>query len=292
MEFFLENNDLKVVVDKKGAELIKVLDKNDDSNYIWDANPKYWSKHSPNLFPIIGVLENNYYIHNDKKFILSKHGFAREKEFDLLSKEEKRLILELKEDNDTFSKYPFKFIFQVAFELLDRKLKITYRIQNLSDEDMYFSVGGHPAIACPFLTDRGIEDYYIEFEEDKDKVRFEVELKSGMVDLSKEDKLLIEDNKYYLKNTSFNKDAIILKVDEVGELKIKNIVNKKTIKMKFNDFDYVGIWSKSAAPFVCIEPWNGLPDVIGRKRNLKEKEGIKNLKPSKTIEYNYTIEFM
>jgi galactose mutarotase-like enzyme len=83
MRYYLENDDLLVAVDKKGAELVSLLDKKDSYEFLWQGNEKYWIGHSPVLFPIVGALRGGCYHFEGKTYPLQNHGFAREKEFSL-----------------------------------------------------------------------------------------------------------------------------------------------------------------------------------------------------------------
>jgi galactose mutarotase-like enzyme len=58
----------------------------------------------------------------------------------------------------------------------------------------------------------------------------------------------------------------------------------------YKDYNYLGLWAKPKANFVCIEPWLGLADVLETDQDLKTKEGIINLDPNKTFSAQYTIE--
>ena len=48
------------------------------------------------LFPIVGRLKNDIYFYKDKKYSLSQHGFARDKEFELIKKEDDFIEFSLK----------------------------------------------------------------------------------------------------------------------------------------------------------------------------------------------------
>ena len=57
----------------------------------------------------------------------------------------------------------------------------------------------------------------------------------------------------------------------------------------FAGFPYLGIWTMPNAPYVCIEPWYGLPSTKGQDADLKTKEGILSLEPEKTFQCLYKI---
>ena len=55
---FLENEFLRVAINEFGAELTSIVRKSDQSEYVWNADPAFWGKHAPLLFPIIGRLKD------------------------------------------------------------------------------------------------------------------------------------------------------------------------------------------------------------------------------------------
>ncbi len=58
----LENEYLLVEIATKGAELQKIYNKKEDFDYLWGGDPNVWSSHAPNLFPIIGRLNEHKHI--------------------------------------------------------------------------------------------------------------------------------------------------------------------------------------------------------------------------------------
>ena len=77
-------------------------------------------------------------------------------------------------------------------------------------------------------------------------------------------------------------------------MKSKSLVlkNRKTdhaIKVDFPDCPYLAIWHKPDAPFLCIEPWAGLPDNVDTNYDFAAKEGIMALAPHKEYSNIHTI---
>lgn len=50
----IENDYLRVSVDDHGAELCSIFDKVHNREVIWQADPAYWKRHAPVLFPNVG----------------------------------------------------------------------------------------------------------------------------------------------------------------------------------------------------------------------------------------------
>ena len=53
----------------------------------------------------------------------------------------------------------------------------------------------------------------------------------------------------------------------------------------------LGLWHtpKTDAPFICIEPWHGLPSMDGVIEDLKNQKGVIKLGANKTYDNFYTI---
>ena len=81
----LSNDRITIQVSEHGAELCSLISNKTGREYLWQADPIFWKRHSPVLFPIVGGLWDNTYRNEGKKFSLSQHGFARDLDFKLKS---------------------------------------------------------------------------------------------------------------------------------------------------------------------------------------------------------------
>lgn len=277
----ISNTNLSAQINHFGAELFS-LQNRDNKEYIWEGNPAFWGKHSPILFPIVGTLKNNSYQHEGKEYHLPRHGFARDMEFKLIGKSENSATFSLTSSEESSKVYPFDFELQVIYTLEGNQLIIGYHIINNDDCVMPFSIGAHPAFALP----KPFENYSLAFEHPENLTSFELEN-----DLLSDTTTTIEmiENKVPLTYSLFEKDALIFK-----ELQSKNITileNKKPLlRVQFDDFPNLGIWTKNNAPFLCIEPWLGYSDTVHSSGNILEKEGIQLLEAKKIFHCNFSIE--
>lgn len=60
----LKNENLKIEVNLHGAELKSLYKMDTDTEYLWCADPAYWNRTSPVLFPFVGGVKNGVYRHN------------------------------------------------------------------------------------------------------------------------------------------------------------------------------------------------------------------------------------
>ena len=55
----LENQRLCVEISEMGAEVTRIYDKKKGAELLWEADPLYWKRHSPVLFPNVGKTYRN-----------------------------------------------------------------------------------------------------------------------------------------------------------------------------------------------------------------------------------------
>jgi len=259
------------------------------NEYMWDANPEIWKSFAPVLFPIIGALKNNCYTYKGNKYSIPKHGFIRNNSnLEIESKTSDTLTLKYKYNEETLKMYPFMFVFSISFHLHDNTLTINQKIENLGKKEMLFSIGAHPAFKCPIQENQNYEDYYIEFEEKE--IASTWELAEGGLTSGKTHLVLHHTNKLPLTKSLFNSDALIFKNLKSKKVCLKNLINRNNITIHFTDFNYLGIWAKPNASFVCIEPWLGITDDVNCTGKLENKEGMIKLEQKKTFTADYSIE--
>jgi galactose mutarotase-like enzyme len=286
--FVLENQLLKIAVNPIGAELDSVFHKEFELEYMWSGDSDFWGKKSPVLFPIVGSLKDNTYYFEGNKYQLSRHGFARERVFILEKQDADSLIFTLQYDSDTLKKYPFKFLFQIKYKLVENKLSVTYIVENQSLTTMPFSVGAHPAFKIPLADDTTYEDYFLEINKKETFGRYPFSI-DGLIE-SKSNIFLEDDSKISLKKELFYADAVVLKDMKSTKMSIKSDKTKHGLTMDFEGFPYFGIWAAKDAPFVCLEPWCGIADTVLTTQNIVEKEGINLLEVGGVFESTWSIE--
>lgn len=283
----LQNDELKVTLSSKGAELMSIIDKKDQTEYIWQGNPDYWAYHAPHLFPVVGGLNDNMLSVDGNQHPLNRHGFARTSTFRRIESAPQQAIFELRYNQETLAAYPYKFEFQVIYFLTGRSLKVLYKVINLDTKDIYFSVGAHPGFNVPLSKDDNFEDYYIEFQNQE-------ELKSHQLSdkglFNGETILVSTSNKHLeLSYDLFEKDALVFKYLSSRSVILKSKKSDKQVKVDFPYFNYLGLWSKNNAPFVCIEPWLGCADTDGEVVDISKKEAMQHLKHGHVFETDFTI---
>ncbi len=279
MKITIKDKNHSATINSFGAELESFY--KDDINYIWTIDEHYWNRTSPVLFPIVGRLKNDTYTVDGKKYNLPRHGFARNYEFNVIAYSDNSVLFSLKSNEETLKIYPFEFELQLHYSLNQNELMAGYKVINHSNQKMPFNIGAHPAFSIP--TD--FEEYSLQFNQNDlfTTYHLENELFNGK-------STLIEntDNTIRLEYALFEKDALVFKnLHSTSVSILKN--NKSYITVNYEDFPYLGIWTKVNAPFLCIEPWMGHADNTTANGFIFEKESIQILYPNKTFECNFRI---
>ena len=286
MEYKISNNFISATIKDFGAELCSLKRNAVDTEYIWQADENFCGRHSPILFPIVGKLIDDEYIYENKTYRMGQHGFARDNIFKLYESKKNYLCFKLEQNEQTLEKYPFNFELYLSYKLFENNLKISYKVINKSNKTMPFSIGAHPAFNWPLDNERK-QDSYFEFK-DAEKLERLPLTKNGI----SEDKETISlcNNIMALNKKVFKNDALVLENLKNKTILLKNDLNDKFIKVEFEGFPYLGLWSKPhGAPFICIEPWHGIADFMDHNKKIEEKKGIKFLKRDEIFETNYTI---
>src|SRR6478609_11596681 len=128
MDYQVENQHLSVKIKSKGAELFRILNKQTQVEYMWGADPKFWAKSSPVLFPIVGTLKENSYRYQNKNYTLSRHGFARDEEFQMENQQKDSIVFLLTSSSSSKEKYPFDFELRIKYEVKDQSLSTQYEV--------------------------------------------------------------------------------------------------------------------------------------------------------------------
>ena len=282
----LSNEQLTVAVSDMGAELRSVKDNATGYEYMWQADPAYWGRTAPVLFPVVGSYRDKTSFYDGKKYTLGQHGFARDSEFWLFAHSPTELWFAIKDSPATKEHYPFRFMLAVGYRLEGRKVTVSFHVHNRDTRCIYFSLGAHPAFNCPLSSSRLLFDT-------------QQDLKSGILGaggtLSSREKLLHlvsegDCGALPLSPSLFDEDALILEHNQAHRVSLVTEENKKLVDVAF-EAPVFGIWSPAGkdAPFVCIEPWYGRCDSEDFSGSLKEREYGQVLEASEGFSVCYEI---
>lgn len=287
----MENEVIKVAVCDHGAELFSLYDKVNDREVLWQADPKYWARHAPVLFPFVGKCIGGYYTHKGVQYKIGQHGFARDMEFEFLGQTENSISHVLKWTDDTYEKYPFKFELKITHVIEGKQLAVQWEVKNVGDDRMYFSIGGHPAFNVPVREGEKKTDYYVTFGGEKTLKYVRIDLSCAAADYENPMTLVLDDNKLKITENMFEQDALVFDEHEVKKVGIAFPDGSPYVTMTCEQIPSFGVWSMPMpdTPFVCLEPWIGRCDNKGFDGELKDKYAVQSLEAGKTFNAQYEI---
>jgi len=288
MAIVLINQEIQVIIEEKGAELTSMKMNSSNMEYIWIGDPTYWSRHAPILFPIVGKVVNGTYHVDGKKYHMGQHGFARDREFEVLEQTNEHVVLRLVYDAASLAVYPYRFELRVSYVLVENAVNIAYTVINSDTQNMYFSIGAHPGFNCPLKEDEQIEDYYFEFE--KEETASAIGLTEDGLLVRKANPCLQNQTLLPINQNLFRQDALVFNHLASQKISLKSNKGDHGITVAFKGFPFLGLWSKpTGAPFVCIEPWFGHADYADFSGEFCEKEDSITLDVGMTFHCEYSI---
>lgn len=284
----LKNEHLTLKVSTLGAELQSIKD-NDGHEYLWQADPEIWGRHSPILFPIVCGLWEGKYRFDGYEYKMERHGFARDTEFTVIRQSETKVTMAIHDTPETHRLYPCHFNLAVTYRLNGRKIHVIWHVENIDNNEIHFQIGGHPAFYVP-----GVEPG----QPLKGRMRFD---DPGMIERVYGDvggcirpgrfPLDSRDGIWEFDEESFRNDAVIIDRCQLAEVALLDEDDEPVVTVRFKA-PAVGLWSPYGkhAPFVCIEPWYGIHDKAYYQGDFKEKQYMNHLQPGASFMSEYTIE--
>ncbi len=285
--FSLENDKIRIEIDSHGAELKSLVKKETGAEYMWCADTKYWGRTSPVLFPFVGNVSGKQYRTKGKTFDMGQHGFARDMEFTLESQTDNEIWFVLRSNEETLAKYPYEFVLKLGYRLDGAKVEVFWHVENPSEEELPFAIGGHPAFYCPVTSGVKQSDCYIQFD-------VAGSLKCSTIDGylvgDRVDTYELEDGMLRIDEHLFDNDALIIEKQNIKKVSLCDPKKQAFLTIEL-DAPLLGIWRPAdpGAPFVCIEPWYGRSDRIGYAGELRDREYENVLAAGENWDAGYTI---
>ena len=287
----IKRGGLTAAVDSMGAQLTSLnLNGNE---YLWQADPAFWGKHAPVLFPIVGALKDGRAESAAGSCEMARHGIARITEHKLVgvSEDGSSVTYELTESEDSLKAYPYRFKLNMTYALTgDATLTQTFKVTNTGDVDLPFSVGGHPAfnVPSPLAPEEAFEDYELAFAEPW-TCKVPTMVDGGLMTFDETFDVPEASDTYPLTHETFECDTIMLTDVPGSTLTLRGRKSGHGIKMDFEGFKFIGIWSPGTAPFIALEPWTGHTGLTSEDGTLEGKDNITVLAPGAVDERSFSI---
>lgn len=267
----------------RGAELCS-LTLEGQGELIWQAGSA-WPRHAPNLFPIVGRLRDDTLVHEGAAYPMTQHGFARDLEFSWLELGADYCRAVLTDSDETRARYPFAFNLEVIYRLSEESgLTQTWYLRNPGRVSLPASLGAHPAFRWPLDLDAAKITHWLRFDQaEPAPVR---RLSGGL--LSPEVfETPIEGDLLRLDDSLFDADALIL--DQVASQGLTYAGPGLALRIEWQGFEQLGLWSKGGGEFLCVEPWSGYASPMGFIGEFSEKPGVFILNPGEGREFSLRV---
>ena len=283
----LENDDIVISINEMGAELKSIFSKKNQIEYIWPGEKGSFKKSAPNLFPFIGNIkyeEIDYPYNGERKILpMTKHGFARDLEFQIVEKSATKVVFQLEPNNYTKERYPYKFSLKIIYEIVENQIIHKYLVKNNDLNKMYYEIGGHTAFNCNYNNDLNIENYYLEFDNEEVK-QYVIDSENNSFLSEKYSKVNID--KFYLSKEKFKKDAFVFECIKLSKVKLKHLNTKHGVDFQYENLPILTLWTNlDSSEFICLEPWAGMTDFTNNSRKVEEKNYIETLNFNEEKEY-------
>ena len=231
---------------------------------------------------------------------MGQHGFARDREFSLVSRTEDEIWFELRSDAEALEKYPFAFILQIGYQISHGTetddVKVLWKVSNPAEETMYFSIGAHPAFLCPVhgfdKKKAGCKEGYKLYFDGVDVIRHHGNDVATGLALREDIEMPLDHGYVTITKEFFDRCTYMVEGDQTKCVGIADEEGKHIVDVCF-DTPLFAIWSpeKKDAPFICIEPWYGRCDAADFDGDLSEREYTNILEAGESFEGGYTMKF-
>jgi len=268
------------VVRTKGAQIIS-FKAEDGCEVLWQADPNVWAQHTPVLFPVCGSVRDGRITIDGVSYPMNKHGFVRNPDFEIAKQGEDFVELVLTPTEESKPMYPFDFVFHVTHTLVENGYPTTFLVENKSEKVMPFCVGGHPGFNVPMEEGAAFTDYQLVFpevEDGKNSLAPGGYLISGYEYLPE----FHHSQVLPLKHELFDeRDALIFTELKSRSVKLVHKDSGKGIHFAFPKMEVLAVWTMphKNAPYLCLEPWHGMPSTADGTDNFEDKAFVTMLEP-------------
>ncbi|MDE6182264.1 MAG: aldose 1-epimerase family protein [Eubacteriales bacterium] len=287
MNYTIKNATLEVEISTLGAELQSI--KKDGTQYLWQGSEDSWKNKATNIFPYVGRMTDGKYTFKGNTYEMGGHGLIRYIEFVPAQISENKIIFKTESDENTLKSYPFKFELHIIYEIIENKLNISFQVFNKDSQTMYFGLGGHHGFFVPLEDGIEFEDYYLEFENACNPIKYNTAVADGLIRDNvayalKNDKIL------NLEHNLFDNDALIFEYMD-KTITLKSDKSNKKVVVNYPNMNYLAIWHTPSkkVPFVCIEPWTSLPSRYGITEDFENQPSLISLEANKSYINTWTV---
>ena len=254
---------------------------------LWTADPAIWARTAPILFPIVGRARDGNIRVADRLYPMLIHGFAASSMFDVVERSEYRVRLGLRDSPETRASFPFPFRLDIEYRVTPAALTVALTVRNPGDGDLPYAAGWHPGFAFPF-SDTGRAGHVVEFEK-AEPAEVPVITAAGLFSPARRT-IPIEGNRLPITDDLMAREALCFLNTRSRSVRLI-APDGAAIRVDFEDFPHLALWSRDSAPFLCIEAWTGYGDPDGFDGDIFAKPSMRILPPGGEARHTATTSF-
>lgn len=287
-----EENGLRIVVSRLGAELISMARINEAGNWVGflyrdndlSAPDQGWANHATVMGYYLHRLKNGRSLYRGHEIKGGNHGFLRTKTWHLAgsSTEGSGASLKYQISPEDFSptEYPLKVNVALTYQLDVNGVGVLFEFRNHEPElTAHVSFGLHPGFAATSFESfhlqmpRGLYRRYFSPGNFLSGETRELEFRGGEMPFPRNEL----------------PGSIILELMKVPRPQFSFVdpESGRWVIMDLTGVPYVTLWS-DGDPFLCIEPCWGLTD-DHEQRAFEKKRGIQTIKPGDELRASFTM---
>ncbi len=293
MTITLKNGNVTAVVTTHGGDLVSFVDA-EGTEYVWQGDPEHWSGQAPVLFPVCCTPLDKKIIYNGVEYPMGLHGFARDLDFEPIYMSKDKVVLEQRETEETLKMFPFCYSLKIEHTVTENGFSTVYTVKNLDKSEMTFNIGGHPGFNCPLRPEDGeFSDHSLIFDDADGAVASNCNGRYFDESVPKLN-ILKGTNEFKLNYPDFQNDAIIIENLPKKSLRLISGKTGRGFRFDFEGFEAIGFWTPVGknSPFLCLEPWHGLPGNYAEGYEAKDKRYAITLAPDNEFTLGYSMEMI
>ncbi len=278
-----EDNGLRVIVSRLGAELISVARRDAGGQWIGFLNrdneigapEKGWANHATVMGYFLHRIKNERTVYRGREIRGGTHSFLRGKQWHFIESErDNELTYRITPEDFSSIEYPLRVSLDLTYRIDNARLFISFKFRNDEPELIaHVGFGLHPGFAATA----------------SDSFRFEMPPGLYRRHFSPENYLSgeTEDIRFSGGEMPFAKEKlpgsyILELVDVPGRVFVfADPPSGRSVSLDLSGVPYLTLWC-DGGPFLCVEPCWGLTD-HHEQRAFENKEGIQQIAPGREL---------
>jgi galactose mutarotase-like enzyme len=287
-----DENGLRIVVSRLGAELISMARINEAGNWIGflyrdgdlSAPDHGWANHATVMGYYLHRLKNGRSLYRGNEIKDGNHGFLRSKTWHLTGSSTERsggsLKYQITPDDFSPTEYPLKVSVNLTYQIDVNGIGVLFEFRNHEAElTAHVSFGLHPGFGAT-----SFESFHLQMPRGRYRRYFspgdflsgetrDIEFPGGEMPFAKNEL----------------PGSVILELVDVARRKFSYVdpPSGRWVTLDLTGVPYVTLWS-DGGPFLCVEPCWGLTD-HHEQRAFENKQGIQTIPPRGELSASFSM---